>query len=77
MDKLKEFFGGLTKDKVLGLLRHVLTFVGGLLVMFGIMEDGMWLEISGIISTFVGGLWSWIQKQKTEKKMAALTNNKA
>ena len=52
----------LTKEQIMGIVRHSLTFIGGLIVAFGWLEEGMWTTISGGIMTLVGGVWSIIDK---------------
>jgi hypothetical protein len=51
-------------DKILGLIRHVLTFVGGIIVAKGLAESSLTEEIIGGILTVVGGVWSVISKKK-------------
>ena len=46
------------KELTLGIIRHALTFVGGILVMKGIIDAEMVVEISGAVMTLVGGVWS-------------------
>ena len=48
----------LTKEKLLGIVRHTITFIGGILVMKGIVEDSMVQEILGGASTLAGAIWS-------------------
>lgn len=52
----------LTKEQWLGILRHSLTFVGGILITKGIVDEGVWAEISGAALTLVGGVWSVVAK---------------
>jgi hypothetical protein len=54
----------LTQEQIFGIVRHTLTFVGGFLIMKGIVEEGVWTEISGSILTLAGGIWSVIDKNK-------------
>lgn len=54
----------MSKEVTLGLVRHGLTFIGGLLVTKGILEAGVLTEIIGGIITIVGGLWSVLAKKK-------------
>lgn len=54
----------LTKEQFLGILRHTLTFVGGVLVMKGIIDDATFSELSGAALTLAGGIWSVIDKNK-------------
>ena len=54
----------LTKDQVLGITRHALTFVGGILIMKGITDETAWTEISGGAVTLIGAVWSIVDKNK-------------
>ena len=53
------------KEKTLGIIRHALTFVGGVLVTQGVLDDAMFMELFGAVMTLVGGVWSVIDKTKT------------
>ncbi len=53
-----------TKEQLLGILRHALTFVGGILVMKGIVDDATLSELTGAVLTLAGGVWSVINKNK-------------
>lgn len=56
-------------EKTEGLLRHILTFVGGYLVTSGYIDDAILMEVVGAITTLVGFVWSFTSKGKdTEKK---------
>lgn len=52
----------LTKDQILGIIRHTLTFIGGILVMRGIVDETAVTEIIGAGVTLVGTIWSIIDK---------------
>jgi hypothetical protein len=52
----------LTKEQILGIVRHGLTFVGGILVMKGLLDEPLWAEISGSVIALTGGVWSIIDK---------------
>jgi hypothetical protein len=52
----------LTKDQVLGILRHTLTFVGGILITKGLIDETTATEIIGSIITLTGTIWSVIAK---------------
>jgi hypothetical protein len=54
----------LTKDQILGITRHALTFVGGILIMKGLVDEALFTEISGGIMTLVGAIWSIIDKKQ-------------
>lgn len=53
------------KEQTLGLIRHALTFVGGLLVAKGVLDEVTSLEIVGAVVTIIGGLWSVLSKKTT------------
>jgi hypothetical protein len=56
----------MTKEKVLGIVRHTLTFVGGVIVAKGFIQETASEELIGGIMTLIGVLWSIIDKNKTE-----------
>ena len=53
----------LTKEQVLGIVRHTLTFVGGIVVMKGIVDEGTVTEIIGGVMTLIGTVWSVVDKK--------------
>jgi hypothetical protein len=54
----------MNKEQVLGIVRHTLTFVGGLWVMKGVIEEKLVTEIVGGVITTIGGIWSIVDKTK-------------
>ena len=54
----------LTKEQLLGLVRHAVTFIGGILVMKGLIDDSMVQEIMGGVTTLAGAIWSIVDKNK-------------
>ncbi len=54
----------MTKDQIMGIVRHSLTFVGGILVTVGLINDATSQEIIGLAITLTGAIWSVI-KNKT------------
>jgi len=54
-------------DKIQGLIRHILTFLGGYLVTQGIIDEQTLTEVVGAIITISGFVWSWISKKETEE----------
>ena len=54
----------MSREQVLGIVRHTLTFVGGLWVMKGVIEEGIVTEIVGGLMTTIGGIWSIVDKTK-------------
>jgi hypothetical protein len=59
----------MTKDELLGIVRHGLTFVGGILLTKGIIDEGLYLELSGAFTTLVGIVWSIFNKRNENKKV--------
>jgi hypothetical protein len=55
----------MTQEQVMGIVRHALTFVGGILILKGITDDATLLEISGLITTAIGAVWSVVTKVKS------------
>ncbi len=55
------------KEKTLGIVRHALTFLGGVLVTQGVIDDALFAELFGAAMTIIGGIWSVIDKTKAEK----------
>jgi hypothetical protein len=53
----------LTKEQVMGIIRHGLTFVGGILLTKGIADEATVTEISGAVLTLVGAIWSVVSKK--------------
>jgi hypothetical protein len=54
------------KDQILGLIRHALTFVGGIVIAKGLVEDALFQEIAGGVMTLVGAIWSIAAKKKVD-----------
>jgi hypothetical protein len=52
------------KEQILGIIRHSLTFIGGILLMKGLIDEATWTEISGSALTLVGTVWSVVDKNK-------------
>jgi hypothetical protein len=52
----------LTKEQVLGIVRHTLTFVGGILITRGLIDETAVTEIIGGVITLIGTVWSVIDK---------------
>jgi hypothetical protein len=54
----------MNQEQVLGLLRHVLTVMGGALVTKGLIDESMLLEGVGLVTSIVGFIWSFAAKRK-------------
>lgn len=53
----------LTKEQVLGIIRHTLTFVGGILITRGIFDETVVTELIGGVCTLTGAIWSIVAKR--------------
>jgi len=51
-------------EQVLGIVRHSLTFIGGMLIMKGSVDSTEWAELSGSLIAVIGGIWSIVVKNK-------------
>lgn len=54
----------MNKEQILGIVRHSLTFIGGLLVMKGLVDESTVNEIIGGVITLTGTIWSIVEKNK-------------
>jgi len=52
------------QEQALGILRHVLTFVGGVLMAKGVVTEGWVTDTVGAIMTLTGSIWSLVDKNK-------------
>jgi len=52
------------KEQTLGLIRHALTFIGGIIIAKGLVSDVLFQEILGGVMTLVGAVWSVASKKK-------------
>ena len=52
------------KEVILGIIRHTLTFIGGIFIYKGLIEEGLVQEITGSVLTLVGAIWSIFNKRK-------------
>ena len=53
----------MTKEQVMGIIRHVFTFVGGILLAKGVTTEAGISEISGAAITLIGAIWSVVSKK--------------
>lgn len=56
----------LTKERVMGLARHLLTFGGGFAVAQGYVSEADLPEVIGAIVTLVGVVWSIAAPEKAK-----------
>ena len=54
----------LTKEQILGIVRHGLTFIGGILIAKGLIDESTATEIVGGLITLTGTIWSVIEKKR-------------
>ena len=54
----------LSREQLIGIVRHTLTFVGGVLVMKGLVDEATMTEITGGVLTLAGAIWSIIATSK-------------
>lgn len=55
----------MTKEQVLGVVRHTLTFVGGILITKGLIDGVVSMEITGAVMGLIGTIWSVVEKKKS------------
>ena len=53
----------MNKEQVLGIVRHALTTIGGILIANGLIDNGSVTEIAGSVITLVGVIWSVVAKK--------------
>jgi hypothetical protein len=49
-------------DKMMGVVRHMLTALGALFVYAGYTDDATWTMVAGSMATMIGFAWSWMAK---------------
>jgi hypothetical protein len=54
----------MTKEQIFGIARHILTFVGGILIVKGYFDEEMLNELIGGAIALAGTIWSVIDKNK-------------
>lgn len=54
----------MSKEQILGLIRHLITAVGGAVVMLGYLDSALVTEATGGIIAAVGFVWSFVEKIK-------------
>ncbi len=52
----------LSKEQILGIIRHALTFAGGIVVMKGLTDEATVTEVIGGVMTLTGAIWSIVEK---------------
>jgi len=54
----------MNKEQVLGIVRHALTFIGGVLVTKGLIDESTLTEVIGGVITLTGAIWSIVIKNQ-------------
>ena len=53
-----------SKEQLMGIVRHSLTFIGGILITKGLIDESILGELIGGAVTLTGAIWSVIDKNK-------------
>ncbi len=53
-----------SKEQLLGIVRHSLTFIGGILITKGLIDESLLNELIGGVITLTGAIWSIVSKNK-------------
>jgi hypothetical protein len=56
----------MNKNKILGIVRHALTFGGGWVVAQGWVDEGNITEVIGAAMTIIGAVWSYVAPEKKD-----------
>lgn len=56
-------FMKMNKEQILGVVRHILTFVGGIIIAKGLVSEGLTEELIGGVMTLAGTIWSVVSKK--------------
>ena len=54
----------MTKEQILGIVRHALTFIGGVLVAKGLASEATITELIGSAMTLFGTVWSVVKNKQ-------------
>ena len=57
VNKLKKFVS-LNKEKTFGIIRHILTAVGGVIIAKGYVSQSTTQEVIGFVLSLLGFIWS-------------------
>ena len=57
----------MNKEQILGIIRHALTFVGGIFIIKGMSTEAVTQETIGAIMTAIGAVWSFVKNKSTTK----------
>lgn len=51
------------KEKLYSIIRHTLTFVGGILVLKGSIDESMAEQVIASVMTLIGVIWGQVEKK--------------
>ena len=55
----------MTQEQLLGIVRHILTAAGGIIIARGLVSEALWEQIAGAALTVAGLVWSILSKKKS------------
>jgi hypothetical protein len=53
-----------SKEQILGIVRHSLTFIGGIFITKGLIDESILNEVIGGAIALTGAIWSIVVKNK-------------
>ena len=54
----------ISKEQLLGIVRHSLTFIGGIFITKGLIDESILNEVMGGAIALTGAIWSIVVKNK-------------
>ena len=54
-----------SKEQLLGIVRHSLTFIGGIFITKGLIDESILNELMGGVIALTGAIWSIVVKNKS------------
>ena len=57
----------MSQEQIFGVIRHVFTAVGGIVIAQGYISDSMYTELTGAILALAGVIWSIVAKKQEVK----------
>lgn len=56
----------MNQDQIFGIIRHVLTTLGGVAITKGWIDEESAIELTGLVMSIIGFTWSfWIKRKST------------
>lgn len=56
----------MSQEQIFGVIRHLFTAVGGIVIAQGYISDVMFTSLSGAVLSLVGIIWSIVSKKPVE-----------